>query len=466
MSCISEVAPRPSPRGVRIVQHCSVSPPPEGGGEQQLLIPLANFDIVRLRYHLLNFLFFYRVECSESHFVNTIVPNLKNSLSLALKHFLPLAGKMVFPLTPSALLPVCRYVAGDSVSVAIAVSSGADLHHLTGNHSRDADQFHQLLPRVLPHAYCSSDECITFSPLAIQVTLFPNQGISVGHTLNHAVADGATILAFQHAWASINKLNGDAHLGQNIVRLYDRNCIVANKHLASRAWNHMKTSTPTVSLTISLPTNRVRATFSLSAAQIQKLKSVAVKNVAASSLVVLSGYVWSCLAKSAEAVGEEVGDDEAEYLTCTADIRAMLTPPLPHTYFGNCIVLVLAESIHGTLKAENGFVDAAHTIGEAIREIKSKRDNTFDDLEQRLKLKGKGKRVVTIAASPRFDYYGVDYGWGKPVKMEYPTNDCDGSVFVCKPSAGGGIEIGMSLSNLKMDAFATFFHQGITQSSL
>lgn len=333
--------------------------------------------------------------------------------------------------------------------------------------NRDADQFHQFLPSTLPHAYSSSDECLVFAPLAIQVTLFPNQGIAIGHTLSHAIADGATILSFQLAWASINKFDGDAHLREKITSFYTRNTTVANRDLAMRAWNHVKTSSPTVSLTVALPTDKVRATFFLNVAQIEKLKSIAVSkkqdmaNIA-SSMVVLSGYVWSCLAKSAEAAGEEVSDEEAEYLTCTADVRARFTPPLPRTYFGNCIVLVLAESTHGRLKGENGFVGAAHAIGEAIREIKSKRDNVFDDLEERIKVKG--KRVVTIAASPRFDYYGVDYGWGRPKKIEYPTNDCDGSVFTCKPRAGGGVEIGMSMPKLKMDAFASFFHLGIAQT--
>lgn len=278
-----------------MVQHWWVSPS-EGGGEEQVVIPLANFNIVRLRYHLLHFLFFYKLECLESHFLNTIIPKLNNSLSLALKHFLPLVGKIVFPLSPSAPLLdlISQYEAGDSISVAIAVS-GADLDHLTGNHSWDADEFHQFSPHMLPHAYCSSNGCIKFSPLAIQVMLFPNQGICIGQTLNHAIADGAIILAFQHVWASINKFNGDdAHLGEKFLIIYERNSIVANKDLAKRAQNHMKMSSPTVSLTISSPTNKVRVTFFVSAAKIQKLKSIVVSKKPGmahivSSLVVLSG---------------------------------------------------------------------------------------------------------------------------------------------------------------------------------
>lgn len=75
---------------------------------------------------------FYDLQCSKTEFVETIVPILKKSLSLTLKHYFPLAGNTTLPLISPAT-PFSRYVAGDSVSLTIA-QSHADFVHLTGNH--------------------------------------------------------------------------------------------------------------------------------------------------------------------------------------------------------------------------------------------------------------------------------------------------------------------------------------------
>lgn len=93
----------------------------------------ASFDVTFLRFSLMQILMFYELQCSKAYFLETIVPNLKNSLSLALNHFSPLAGNTTLPLTSGT--PFTHYVAGDSVSLTIA-QSDADFVHLTGNHYR------------------------------------------------------------------------------------------------------------------------------------------------------------------------------------------------------------------------------------------------------------------------------------------------------------------------------------------
>ncbi|KAI3464101.1 hypothetical protein Pfo_020764 [Paulownia fortunei] len=406
-----------------IVEQCQVAP--SSGAATEQLLPLLHFDTVWLPFHPLENLFFYSFQCSESHFLDTIVPNLKNSLSLTLKHFPPLAGNIIFPLTSG--MPVSHYVAGDSISLTIALSN-ADFIHLTGNLSRDADEFHYFVPQLPPAAYLVS--------------------ICIGFTNHHAIADGATLLGFVQAWASINKFNGDEHL-----------IALGEKYL------------PMVSSTISLPTYKVRGTFVLSEAEIQKLKNFVLNKKPAiarvSSFMVVCAHVWTCLAKSGAAAGEEVADDEPEYLTCPADCRARLNPPLPDTYFGNCLALVLAESTHGKLKGNEGFVAAAQATGEAIQKIVNNGREILHGSENRLleSRKLNGKRVLGVAGSPRFDLYGTDYGWGRPKKFEAVHIDCIGSVSLCKSREYGGVEIGLSMPKVKMDAFAAIFNQGLSEAT-
>lgn len=106
---------------------------PSPGGPIEKLLPLSDFDIIFLRFPIMQLLFFYDLHCSKSHFLGTLVPNLKNSLSLTLKHFSPLAGKTILPLTSGT--PFTHYVAGDSVPLTIS-QSDADFVHLIGNHYR------------------------------------------------------------------------------------------------------------------------------------------------------------------------------------------------------------------------------------------------------------------------------------------------------------------------------------------
>lgn len=167
------------------------------------------------------------------------------------------------------------------------------------------------------------------------------------------------------AWSLIFKFKGDSHLGEECLPFYDRSGI----NDAQRTWTTTEKSRRRVTLaTVTPPTHNVRAVFVLSDDEIQHLKKfilnkkpdIAAKNV--SSFIIICAYVWTCLANS-----DEVADDEPQYLACPSDCRARLDPPLPDTYFGNCVAYMLAESTHGKLRGKEGIIEAALAIGKAIQ---------------------------------------------------------------------------------------------------
>ncbi|KAL3618157.1 hypothetical protein CASFOL_038478 [Castilleja foliolosa] len=180
-----------------IVEQCQIAP--SSGAPAEQLLKLLHFDILWFPMNSLKILVFYGLPCSESQFLDTVVPNLKNSLSLSLKHFPSLAGKI---LIPHDSIPVSRYLAGeDFVSLTIAVSN-ADFKKVRGYHSREVDEVHGLVSPLIPKSS-------TIKLLALQVTLFPNQGLCIGLTGHHSMGDGPALILFLQAWASINKFNGD-----------------------------------------------------------------------------------------------------------------------------------------------------------------------------------------------------------------------------------------------------------------
>ncbi|XP_058092130.1 phenolic glucoside malonyltransferase 1-like [Magnolia sinica] len=130
-------------------------------------------------------LIFYELQQPNNttiHFVNTLLPKLKHSLSLTLHLFYPLAGNLTY--TSETGEPEIRYIDGDSISLTVA-ESNADFHHLVENYPKDITEFHPLIPQLdLP------------SLLSLQVTIFPNSGISIGYSVAHVAADGSTLAHF------------------------------------------------------------------------------------------------------------------------------------------------------------------------------------------------------------------------------------------------------------------------------
>lgn len=337
-----------------VLEQCQVAPSPHGGAAKKLL-PLLDFDVIFLRFPLVQLVLFYNVDCSKLDFLETIVPNLKKSLSIVLKHFYPLAGNTIIPLS-SGTGPVCRCVVGDFVSLTIA-QSDADFVDLTGNHCRDADHFCDLVPKLPQPTYLS--DSIRFRLAVFQVTLFPDQvGVCVGVTIHHSIADGATVLRFLQAWSSISKFKGD------------------DSHLLADGLVSVDTLTP--------PTHNVRAMFVLSHDQIQQLKKFVLNKIGknVSSFVMICAYLWTCSIKS---VGpDEVGDDEPQYLACPGDCRSR-------------VANLLVESTHGRLRGKQGIVEAAVAIGNAIHKTFPGENGVVDFSGYQKPRKLNRRRVLVIA---------------------------------------------------------------------
>ncbi|KAL3618137.1 hypothetical protein CASFOL_038458 [Castilleja foliolosa] len=452
-----------------IVEQCQIAP--SSGAPDEHLLKLLHFDILWLPMDPLKILAFYGFPCSESHFLDTVVPSLKNSLSLTLKHFPSLAGKI---LIPHNSIPVSRFVAGeDSVSMTITVSN-ADFKKVTGYHSREVDEVHGLVTPLIP-------DSSTIKLMSFRVTLFPNQGVCIGLTAHHSACDGPALTLFMQAWASINKFNGDeSHLlesGEERLPFYDRNVVPDGDRLANECWSHLKMLMPTTTTTTTTTDTNTRertfhATFVLSEDEIQILRSFVLnKNpgmVNVSSFTVACAHLWTCLVKAAAVAGEEVADDEPEFVSFAFDCRGRFDPPLPNNYFGNCMLSVVTESTNGKLRGNKGLLYAAEVIGEAIRKtVENDRGITDGYTESVLEfVKRMGERMLIVAGSPRLDFYGIDYGWGKPVKNEIVSGHDNLELFFLGKSGkyGGGIEIGVVMSKVRMDAFAAIFDQGIIEA--
>ncbi|XP_047947109.1 malonyl-coenzyme:anthocyanin 5-O-glucoside-6'''-O-malonyltransferase [Salvia hispanica] len=443
-----------------LLETCHIPPP---AAANDLSIPLSFFDIKWLHYHPVRRLLFYHHPSSKSQFLHTIVPHLKQSLSLTLTHYLPVAGNLLYP-SNTEKFPQLRYAPGDSVPVTIA-ESNSDFDTLTGNHARDADQFYDLLPPIPPIEEESDSDWKLINIFAVQITLFPGEGICVGFSNHHCLGDARSIAGFISAWGEINGIGGyegflSNHSDPLSLPIFDRSFINDPSKIDAIFWKVMR-NIPLKTASFPLPTNRVRSTFLLRRSDIEKLKS-ATKSPA-SSFIAAAAYVWSCMVKS----GDKSDENAAELFIIPADARGRKDPAIPENYFGNCIVSAVARVERGKLAAEDGFAAAAEAIGAEIEGKLKNRDEILRGAENWMSeiFKCFGMSVLGVSGSPRFDLLKADFGWGKARKLEVLSIDGENySMSLCSSSDfDGGLEVGLSLPRERMAAFAEVFADGISK---
>ncbi|XP_058736467.1 phenolic glucoside malonyltransferase 1-like [Vicia villosa] len=461
---------------IKIHQHVKVVPP-SSSIQSTTTTPLTLYDIIWLRFHPSERIYFYALRDPHSHptfFFQEIVPNLKSSLSLTLQHFLPLAGKIVWPSDSSK--PFIQFNPNDDdngVSLLIA-ESDADFNHVIENSPHEASLTRSFIPNLE-----SSDAFA--STMSLQITLFPNCGFSIGITQHHAIFDGKSLSMFVKAWAYLcNKIIGfeTPTLLPELEPLFNRD-IIKDKNeknaieILSRISPTEKGNERSLKIFPSEPKleESSRATFKLSREDLDKIKQNVLskweifdtnksKPQTLSSFILTCAYSVVTIAKAIHGVGKE---KEKFAFTFAVDCRARLEPPLPNNYFGNC---VSGDFIHlkpFDFEKEDGVFVVAKCIYEKIKMINEKgilnREKTGDRYKS---IYNEGYKKVGVAGSNRFSVYENDFGYGRPEKVEIVSIDRGlGFGYGDSKDGNGGVEIGLVLNKHVMDHFSKMFHEGL-----
>ncbi|XP_010528413.1 PREDICTED: phenolic glucoside malonyltransferase 2-like [Tarenaya hassleriana] len=437
-------------------------------------LPLTFFDLGWIRAHPNKRIIFYRPPNStRESFDSVILPKLRLSLSVVLRHYLPLAGRILWgPHDPK---PSIIMRENDAVPLTIA-QIDADFCLLSGNGQLPAAEFHHLVPELT----VSDDSA---SVLSLQITLFPSQGFSIGITAHHAVLDGRTTSAFIKSWAHVcrqfqeHENNGFASLPDDLTPSFDRTVINGRtdieakilKRLSSLVKDEAETRSLKLMPAREIGGDMVRVTLELTRENIEKLRErVKNESLSASSahglhlstFVVAYAYVWTCMVKAR-------GGDAHRPVSFMfpADFRHRLDPPLPATYFGNC---VSAASCHdqtaGAFMEERGFVTAVKVLSDLVNGLGQQTvEASEEEFTKAMKAVKSGAQFGSVAGSTRLGYYGADFGWGKPVKTVVVSIDWTGAISMSeRRDESGGVEIGLCLKNTEMDIFVSLFNNGLT----
>ncbi|CAN1832787.1 Malonyl-CoA:anthocyanidin 5-O-glucoside-6''-O-malonyltransferase [Linum perenne] len=392
---------------------------------------------------------------------DVIIPRLKRSLSLALRHFLPLAGKLTWP--EEAEIPFLLYKQNDSVSLTVAESTIDNFDLVSGDGPREAS---------LSRAYVSKLDVSgsNATVLALQVTVF-RQGFCVGVTCHHAVLDGKSSVMFMKAWAHVSKELGNGaeggELTEDLTPFLDRTVVKDPDGIALedvKTWmtiNKIQKNPRSLELLSGsvfpgTRINQVRGTFKLSRKAINKLKICVLhefetdsndishqptRSNILSAFVVTFAHTLTCMAKA-----KELDDDKDVTFGFTADCRSRLKPSLPLNYFGNSVIAIPVSFMKiGDLVHKGGKARVAQAI---IEEIKKLDHNVLDGVKGKLgrlvslaAQKKEGLTGVGVAGSTRLRVYDVDFGFGKLEKVEITSIDRSSAISMAESGDGNGVHI-------------------------
>ncbi|KAJ3697190.1 hypothetical protein LUZ61_000895 [Rhynchospora tenuis] len=437
---------------IKIIESSRVAPPP-GTTPDHASLPFTYFDVFWIKLPPVERLFFYRYPHPTTHFISSFLPRLKSSLSQALKTYHHLAGNFrLIPGTDDRFEHY--YVEGDAISFTVAECNGP-FEDLTSDHERDVSQLEYLVP-VLPR----SEELQPL--LVVQVTVFPDQGIVIGTSLHHTACDGTSSIQFMHTWAK-TCLSGA--LVSSHVPIFDRTLIPDPSNIYSFFYNIAQNYLKSVrkdAIPAIEPSKLVLATFTLRREHIQSLKQQVLTKAEqrktsfhCSTIVVAFAYIWTSFVRA-----KQMDNTERACLLLTADARARIQPPLPSEYFGNCLVSCMTLANVTDLIQDDGIFVAAEAFGKSIDQLgeKLKVPRTWFDNHASLN----GTPVLTVAGSPKFKVYDVDFGLGRPIKVEVISATKTGAMSAAESRGDqGGVEIGIAFPKNEMDCFKKYFFEGL-----
>ncbi|KAI3933726.1 hypothetical protein MKW92_028741 [Papaver armeniacum] len=374
-------------------------------------IDLNPWDIVYLRqvYMQKGLLFaksrsFPRREDEDEKRSNNVINNMINSLSYTLDHFFPLAGRLGIQKNEDD---------DNTISVYINCNfEGAELIHATADISIEDIVAQPYVPASVIDPLFSLNGVRNYVGqshplLSIQITELLD-GVFIGCCVNHSVVDGTSF------W--------------NFINLWDTDCpirlpfSVADEFLAGMNISNTKTL---------VFKGHVEKCFHFTKANTAKLKARANSEIISeakqyttviSSLQAVLAHLWIAVLRARTIIHNTSDENEETSFGFVANNRTKLIPPLPEAYFGNSASLVTITAKDDEV-LQRGFGFLASLLNEVA---KSNNDGRIRSELERMTKKasiisdeeGIMKKDLQTRSSHRFNMYGNDFGWGRPIAMK------------------------------------------------
>ncbi|KAF5736166.1 hypothetical protein HS088_TW14G00301 [Tripterygium wilfordii] len=361
---------------------------------------------------------------------NSLIQHLKTSLSRTLCFFPPLAGR----------LSIIEHEDNTSSFSIDCNNSGVPFVHAVGDGVTIADILEPIYVPSLLYSFFTLNgvknyEGVSKPVFGVQVTELVD-GIFIGCTANHVVADGPTFWNFFNSWAEIsrgfNVLSKPPSFNREFLDGLD--CPIRIPF----SIDHKKSY-----LTSADPLHLRDRVFHFSKEKICELKSRANAEIGTSSISSLQSllaHIWRSFTRSCD--GLHPDQETCIYLAIGARSRVK---SIPQQYFGNAVqfeattskVSDILERGLGYAAFEMNKMIALHTEEKLWNSFESWIRNPSPMLEKLDKTGNLG-----TSSSPRYDVYGNDFGWGRPIAVRSGVaNKSRGKITVFPGAEEGSVDI-------------------------
>uniref|UniRef100_A0A452XM90 Acetyltransferase n=1 Tax=Aegilops tauschii subsp. strangulata TaxID=200361 RepID=A0A452XM90_AEGTS len=434
---------------VRIVSRRMVRPS-SGGGTPSEVIHLTPWDLRLLTIdHIQKGILLPKAPVGGKRLVDA----LASSLARALDRYCHFAGRLAVEELGDGTVTVALRCTGDGAELVHAAAPSVAVTDLVGSVYTPSPVVWDLFSL---NGVLDADAAIESLPvLSAQVTELAD-GVFVAVSMNHSVGDGTSFWEFFNAWSEIHR--GDVN-GNGLNKM---NMVSTPSPVLAR-W-FVETSP----MPIPLPFSKLRHVlrrfelppvregfFTFSAASVKKLKARANAEMAGvatapiSSLQALLAHLWRAVCRARRlAPGQETF--YAVIIGCRGRVRG-----IPPGYVGNAVVPgravcaageVLEKGLGWTAWQLNRAVasfDEAALRGFLERWVREPRFSFTGDLSS-----AAGGAGLETGSSPRFDVFGNDFGWGRPVGVRSGLGDkTDGKATVFEgPERGGSMSLEVCLA--------------------
>ncbi|CAB4287393.1 unnamed protein product [Prunus armeniaca] len=383
-------------------------------------IELTPWDLrlIQLDYIQKGLLFQKPAELEQS---NSLIQHLQATLSQTLNIFYPLAGRLAVIENEDNTTCFSINCNGDGALFVHAAADGVKVADVLDSVYVPDDIVNNLFSMKEAWNY----EGISKPLLAAQVTELVD-GIFIGCSINHTAADGTSFWHFFNTWSEISRLGGYDKIYKPhpvLGRQFHEEVIDLPIHLPSSYVNEIKSKQLIIGHGSSSDSLR-RVVFHFPKEKVAWLKSKANaemgtidSNISISSLQALMAHLWRAITR-----GRHLNPDQEVAYRIAVGLRQRLNPPLPKEYLGNALLGVIVKCTAGEL-LEHGLGWAASQINKTIASLTAEEARKY--MEDWVKaptflsnvLREPTNVELITGSSPRFNVYGNDFGWGRPVAV-------------------------------------------------
>ncbi|GJN39868.1 hypothetical protein PR202_gb29016 [Eleusine coracana subsp. coracana] len=379
-----------------------------------------------------------------------LVNALASSFSRALGRFYSFAGRLAADEREDGTVTLSVRCTGDGAEFVRAVAPEVTVADIVSSlYVPKVVWAFYPLREVLGADAALAEPSSSIPLVSVQVTELAD-GVFIGMSLNHSAGDGTAFWHLFNTWSEIHRRGGS-------------DIVVSDLNTPAPVLKRWFVEGSPIPIPMPFPklehivrrfdrTAVQECFFTFSVASVKKLKARAnaemkmaggeTSSPTISSLQAVLAHLWRAVCRA-----RRLPPEQPTFYSVVVGCRGRVAG-IPAGYVGNAMVFARADATAGEVE-QNGLGWTARLLNRAVASFDE--DGMRESLAKWVgepdfaymdKLSSRGTALVT-GSSPRFDVFGNDFGWGKPVAVRSGSgNKADGKATVYEgPERGGSVSL-------------------------